>query len=110
MLLISHSSLQVCFCVLEVAPSFRLCQRCCVECYVSDKKKTVLIPYGYYFHFQALPSTFRQRGLTDREQMDSDIIREFANTSCYGNAGWRSRDIEAGRLTLGCHIPYAVEP
>ena len=42
--------------------------------------------------------------------MDSDIIREFANTSCYGNAGSRSRDIEGGRLTLGCHIPYAVEP
>lgn len=29
------------------------------------------------FSSQALPSAFRQRGLTEREQMDSDIIREF---------------------------------
>ena len=41
---------------------------------------------------QALPSTFRQRGLTDREQMDSDIIREYYRviiTSC--KESWREK-------------------
>ena len=55
----------------------------------SGRENCTRWPYIFVFpFFQALPSAFRQRGLTDREQMDSDIIREFR--------GW----LFEGRLTL----------
>jgi len=43
----------------------------------TDKTSAVVEPTKSATEELALPSTFRQRGLTDREQMDSDIIRKL---------------------------------
>ncbi|XP_068715163.1 dynamin-1-like protein [Montipora capricornis] len=43
----------------------------------ADKTNAVVGPSKSATEELALPSTFRQRGLTDREQMDSDIIRKL---------------------------------
>lgn len=43
----------------------------------SDKTNAVVGPSKSASEELALPSTFRQRGLTEREQMDSDIIRKL---------------------------------
>ena len=50
------------------------------------------------FLSQALPSTFRQRGLTDREQMDSDIIREYFGVTI---ARWKG---SSGKKVEPCAI------
>lgn len=43
----------------------------------ADKTNAVVGPSKSASEELALPSTFRQRGLTEREQMDSDIIRKL---------------------------------
>lgn len=43
----------------------------------ADKTTAVVGPSKSATEEMALPSSFRQRGLTDREQMDSDIIRKL---------------------------------
>ena len=57
------------------------------------------------FLSQALPSTFRQRGLTDREQMDSDIIREYFGVTI---VSWKGSSGKKWSLVLFLPCIYII--